>query len=597
MYVSFIESNVKGGVRCALGPKTIIVGPNGSGKSGVVNAVELALTGSVSDLTGRREVKREIDLMALAPGRTGELFSRAVIEGAGEATWRAGGKGGKKAKHAVPALVDPATALPLRPVYEALMGSVETSRKFFLQYAVGGIVDKDVLDRIPATLHAFYRKATLATSMTTSSSVDRLLSALEFAKTQARDAKARAKMADALSSEQAQGLAPLPTEAQQKALNDAVKEAEAKLDATKGAAARNEALASAVAEQATLAQQIEAKLAEYNALRAEQVTAARNLSAMPVPQGANAEVLALRSVIEAHLRLGSPTCHCCGHGGVLLSGTATSAKDWQARLTWIDGVIAQTKDAVAAYENAKTHLATVEVKAQQARNEGERLWEQKQTLDAVVAAGAAPVPSAEEVKQIEDSLAALRQQQRDVDALKASWATASKAKDSAGDAKKEAEDWSSLSDACVEAVAALLDAGVEGFRAKVQAALPATDHFALTLRDGARAVFQYGLRREGTIHTALSGAEWARITAAMAGICYDPKKLAVVIPEERAFDPQTLHDVLGSFGHLDPQVIITSPVWPAAAIPPGWHIIDTTRDEHRGAALFETPALPTEVRS
>ena len=75
-YVVFAESNIKGGVSAALGPKTLIVGPNGTGKSAVANTVELALTGRVSDILGRRDVAKEIELQALAPSRKGELLAR-----------------------------------------------------------------------------------------------------------------------------------------------------------------------------------------------------------------------------------------------------------------------------------------------------------------------------------------------------------------------------------------------------------------------------------------------------------------------------------------------------------------------------------------
>ena len=67
MKITRITSNIKKGVDVQLYDKTLIVGPNGSGKSSIINSIELALTQSVSDLRGKKIVKRGKELIALAP--------------------------------------------------------------------------------------------------------------------------------------------------------------------------------------------------------------------------------------------------------------------------------------------------------------------------------------------------------------------------------------------------------------------------------------------------------------------------------------------------------------------------------------------------
>ena len=77
-YVKRVESNVKGGVAVDLGPRTLIVGPNASNKSAVVNSVEFALTGAVSDVVGRALVKEANALLALGDGEG--LWATAVLD-------------------------------------------------------------------------------------------------------------------------------------------------------------------------------------------------------------------------------------------------------------------------------------------------------------------------------------------------------------------------------------------------------------------------------------------------------------------------------------------------------------------------------------
>lgn len=580
-YVVFAESNIKGGCRVALGPKTIIVGPNGSGKSTVANTVELALTGRVSDIVGRREVAREVDLMALAPGKKGELMARVKLSDGNVATWKVGGKGGKKAKHSVPEnIVVPDLALPLRPVYEAVTGSVETARKFFLQYAVGAVSDKDVLDRVPAALHSLYKRATLSTSLSDSTAVDRLLAALEHAKKQAREAKAAAKAAEAASNDTASGLAPLPTEAEEKDLRDALRSAEAARDALRERQTKTQTLAGATEESARLAAALTQAEVAYHTAKAEEDRCAAALQATPMPAAMDPLVGAFAAVLKAHATKSLEDCQCCGQTVKAISG-GFLPMFWDDRLASFQGFINGHAAQVAAYEAAVAAHSTAVIKSTQAMNEGKALFAKAQAIAAVVGAGAVEPVSEADMAVADLAVANLTSKLREVDNLKASWAVASRARDGVGEAKKNAKDWEDLAEACVGAVSALLDGSVGAFVSRVQACLPGTDRFSLTLRDGERAVFQFGLLKEQVLHTAMSGAEWSRVTAALAGACAPPpKQVSVVIPEERAFDPMMLAEVLGAFGHLDSQVLITSPIRPFS-VPEGWTLIDTATGGHQ----------------
>src|SRR5687767_4463514 len=104
MHVNRIVSNAKGGINVELGEKTIVIGPNGTGKSAITNALELALSGTASDIYGRGLMKLPADLIAnLAPTHAGELFSIASLSDGRSVSWRAGVKGaGKKPLHEFP---------------------------------------------------------------------------------------------------------------------------------------------------------------------------------------------------------------------------------------------------------------------------------------------------------------------------------------------------------------------------------------------------------------------------------------------------------------------------------------------------------------
>ena len=64
-YVSRVSTNAKQGLDIKLGAKTLLVGKNGSGKSTVIQAIELACTGGVSDIEGRDRVKQKGALLRL----------------------------------------------------------------------------------------------------------------------------------------------------------------------------------------------------------------------------------------------------------------------------------------------------------------------------------------------------------------------------------------------------------------------------------------------------------------------------------------------------------------------------------------------------
>jgi hypothetical protein len=85
-----------------------------------------------------------------------------------------------------------------------------------------------------------------------------------------------------------------------------------------------------------------------------------------------------------------------------------------------------------------------------------------------------------------------------------------------------------------------------------------------------------GFRRGKTLHTALSGAEWARLTLALGCATFkaDATVLAIFTPEERAFDPETLAAVMNALSNAPGQVILQSPHSPSNTYRPEWRVVD-----------------------
>ena len=229
------------------------------------------------------------------------------------------------------------------------------------------------------------------------------------------------------------------------------------------------------------------------------------------------------------------------------------------------GAVAEQRAKNTQHDAADHELQTATIEASNLRNLLEGSTRLLNDLVTQTYTGPSLADARGACDKAEDALQELR-------GARSAWDSVQKAESVALDCERRAGEWKALKEACEAAVGGVLDTARAAFIAKVQSKLPASDTFALNLRDGEREVVQFGLVRDGKLHTALSGAEWARVMAAMAESCVEPGKYACIIPEERAFDEFTLFDVLKALGTSEHQVIITSPVHPAA-IPEGWTLI------------------------
>ena len=559
-YVQRIESNVKGGIAVELGPRTLVLGPNGSGKSALVNACELAGSGRVSDVAGRDSLAKPEELATLAPPGA-PLFSRAQLSDGSWCAFEA--HPGKR-----PRRDGIAVAFPLREVREALTGSPETARKWLLERGAGsGLSWAEVLAAVPEISRA--RLAQVAgTDGAETPAAARLVSALEGARREARDAQARGKNARVPAPAR-----PPPTDAE----------------------------LAAMAEEVAIGERLperEAQLTEAHAQVARLEGEARRLegeiAALPGPRAGEAFALPVLQILEALVGARASECVICGGKADPVTLAARAARG-RARMAETQATAKRRDDLAFALREVIGDLS-------RARRERDRLA--SEIRGSGVPPGT-PLPERGPALPLADARRCLAE----LHTIRAGWDAHRRGEERAILAEREVKEWTDLAACLSRALGQLAERSRLAFESRVGAFLPEGDRFGLDLEEegsgGSRAVARVGLRRllgaEGrpetrpVLHSALSGAEWARVTAAIA-LATAGAGPSIVVPEERAFDPVTLGAVLVALDRGlsqladPPQVILTSPT-PPAAMPAGWTVIELgpPRESAREAGASPPP--------
>lgn len=644
-YVRRVKSNVQGGVDVVLGPKTVLYGPTESGKDAVVRSVELPLTSTVRDLVWRDTAAKAGDLMALAPGRRGELWAEIETASGATASWRTTGGDGKAKDPTWSPLpgVDATMVLPMRALKDAIKGSPETARKAVLEVACGKITAKDVEKRIGSVLVPLFNRAR---GDATAQPLADLLRAGEFAKKKAKEAKDAVKAAEAVLAG-ISGLPVLPSEEQVDFAKTAAQAARKALEAAAVADAAPKA--PSIAEAQAKRAQADAELAHARTAVAGWEAHVAKLNAevhtapvAPTMDPARAERLArgdaLVRVLEHQLNLTR------AHGaGCVLCDHALDAGTLDLKASQIRGAVDALKQASVAEQQAlaahqqnlaaftaeeATRAATkraAQASLDQWRGVVTRLegflaalptvrapivdlasWPTPQGMEGLDlgGAGAPRVLSLDEARM---ALATREAELRALDTAVGQWKLVDKARNDKVISEQEAKEWDQLVVACTTAVRELLDGALEGFCDRVQKFLPKDHVFGLRLREGERDVFQFGLWRKpdptgaqpsipaesrqdpaATLHTVLSGSTGVRVLVGLAcAMIPDGAKLAVLIPDDRGRDPKELKAAMQAATKAPCQIILQSTVKPPAV--KGWTIVELPGQLRLGDAA---PAQP-----
>jgi energy-coupling factor transporter ATP-binding protein EcfA2 len=596
-YVKKIFSNVKGGVACELGPKTLLTGKSGSGKSAVINAVELLVSGTASDIAGRVVVKKGLDLLALAPkvAKGTTLFAEGVLDSNEKLKFviETNKQGGAKAaSHDYPSIhVNPDLVLPLRGVRDALVGGPDTTREFFLPWVGGEVRIEDVVARIPEPLRELFGKLADEDKLA-KTPVEKLISVESAASAKARSNSVAAKASEAVADEVGKGLPPPPTDAAYAERKSLEMNLRAQLE---GIIAGNARLQAAGASQSTIGS-LEAALLDAQSKRTQIVMQASDLQAQiqqadqtiaalpPMPQMTPAKQAIrdlLAYLVQTLTAQGQAGCECplCGNQAAL-----QTISERVAFLAKVDADRAQQHAQATQWTQYRNQLQSqLQFVTGQAPGIDARIAElegqvaQARGALSQATGGAMQLVDPEPVRA---QLAQVDQEVKAMETLRTQWAQARKAVSVSVEVQQSGGDFKLLAEACSKAIEQLVDAGRVTFVTQVQQYLPSTDLFDLQMRDGKREVCRAGLMKDGNLHTALSGAEWSRVTGALAASCAPKSGLAVVIPEERAFDPKTLGEVMEAFLKIPYQVILASPILPAS-MPAGWVVINAELGEHK----------------
>lgn len=539
-HVVKIETNLKVGAIAQPGLRTLFLGKSRAGKSTRINAVEAAGSGKVSDVAGRAVLARDADLITLAPNGADKVFAAVRLDTGEVCEWSLAR--GHRAQRSGPEI-----SFPLRDVREAILGEPDKARKWILRH--GGEVKWDeVLKLVSKSLHKRLRSIAEAREGIDPSAL--LASAIDEAKRRAREAKSAAKAARR-AGENASALGAPPTDEEIAAAEAAVLACAA---ATQFVAANDR-----LSEIQTLLIRNGVKI---EGLQDDEKKIASLIAALPKVDAVPDLARGALAVAEALAGVKATTCAICG-----------SKIDPKMLGTRAANVRRKLDDALkgAAEMERLTKIATATSAAlTTTKRDRIALEAEAKNLEGIIGQsnGAATIDPTE-ARAALDSLRSRR----------AGWELAQRGEEEALQAERESSEWAQLADALSATLGSLVERARVGFQARVQAFLPIGWIFGVDLLDGEREILRIGLRDPtGPIHvlrSALSGVEWATVTAALALATAPADGPVVIAPEERAFDPVTLAEVMAAFGAVGgaAQVLLTSPVAPDY-VPAGWAVIE-----------------------
>jgi energy-coupling factor transporter ATP-binding protein EcfA2 len=548
-YFQKVSGNVKGGCDVELGRLTCITGINGAGKSRIVNTLELAASAEASDIVGRERVKKGLDLLDLAP-EDYPLKADATLDNGQSCSLlieRGKKPGTGKAPQHTP-LYGVQVVYPIRDSLAALRGDTKKAQDFVLLSSGLRVTQKTIKKVLDPDFHDLFDTFAMSHD-DKDSEIDRLKAIREDAAKIARAAKAGAKKAEEIVDSLASDLAL------ENPSDEEIEEAKKAV----GAAHVAYTEATKAPEVVDIAALKAGAVAAIQSFKADEFAYNDTKESAEIPENPAAAVqIKLMPILEIYAQNEGAGCVLCQQGHV------HGALDRIAKIESAAQTEAARQQAVAALPALLNRMEQSKANAVSA-------------IQAFKAHENIEQPSAEDRQQrIADAYKALKSAENalsDLDRARAQWSTVEEARKRAKESKKEAENAEKLAAACEKILRVLTKKAKDSFVANVQQYLPPTDQFDLVLSEGKREVCKFGFRRgaNNTLHTALSGAEWARLTIALGCACMTGAEgtIAVLTPEERAFDADTLASVMEALVEAPGQVILTSPVEPST-VPKEW---------------------------
>jgi energy-coupling factor transporter ATP-binding protein EcfA2 len=522
LYVEQVQSSLKKGCNVRLGQHTVICGPNGGGKSTIVQSIELATNGWVSDMEGRARVKLptalarlfppDVDKYSKATLSDGTIFSWALEEGAKDGSF-------KRPDHSAAYNV----RWPVQDLMDVLRGDASTVGVWLEQQVVGTPTREDLLGALPPAVREI-----VGEFVKRRHKLDFIALAKE-AKQEATTLRTQATRSERTIDSMTVGIAPplldsVRQELEDKLIGPAVA---VQVGVTP---AEHEAARKAIEQQAEL---YAAKLNKLNALAPLSEEVGHALT----------RLTAAGELIKQHTMVfGKEECWVCGneeHGAVGQQIERLTAAMSQLHPQYVEGMQRQL-----AFQEVAMLEKELETKVEAFKR-----------LHVVV-----PVDDTER-RALMAKLAA-------DDAARRTW-------NNADASRKEIDQLRSKADLLTLAGNALEKAGrqflvqrKQHFEDSVSNFLPEGERVGVDLGSS-----RFGLIRDGELHSALSGAEWSRVLLALATAQESHTKLpCILVPEDRAWDAQTLAGVMAALAAAPVQIIIMSTVQPEPV--EGWTLVN-----------------------
>ncbi len=157
---------------------------------------------------------------------------------------------------------------------------------------------------------------------------------------------------------------------------------------------------------------------------------------------------------------------------------------------------------------------------------------------------------------------------------RARWESLLMVKEESERLKAQVEEYSDLKKACRKSLKRLVEESIEDFCQAVTKYLPEGKELGYDSHLG-----WLGLKRlGGGISSSMSGAEWATVTAAV-GCAIGERTPAwqplVLVIEDRAWDPETLRQVMLSLQKFPGQVLMQGTIGPKGRFPPKWTMVSS----------------------
>jgi ABC-type phosphate/phosphonate transport system ATPase subunit len=521
LFVKKVESTLKQGVYTTLGPRTVIYGPNGAGKSSVLQALELATCGQVSDVEGREQVKQSGALSRLFPPDE-SIFAEAELSDGTKFRWsmeRQKEDGFKRPEHDAPRRV----TWPLQELKSVLTGDASTVQAWLEQKVIGDISESDLLHSLPPSTHDNVKK--LAKKLRKND----FMALAKEAKSTARSLRTDAtKLENTVENMMAN--IPVPLMSDERAELDK-KLANLSESAQKGVpAAQHQIWEEEVRLLTEALKDKQAQLAKVKLPTESDLKAAKTIKTA-------------LTLLRTHAKeLGLEACWTCGN----------SKPDFQGHISRLTGL----EDKVKTFALALDEQATLQSEVQAFDL---KIIDRQEALISI--------PIQTDTTSERDAI--FRQIAND-DAARKAWQNANAQRAEVDRMRIQADQLTNASKSLEKAGKDLLERRKAEFENAVNRFLPEGDKFSVDL-DSAR----IGLLRNGQVHSALSGAEWSRVLLALAASQADSKSICILAPEDRAWDPVTLRKVMEALSQsTDVQILLMSTIEPKPM--EGWTLVDVS---------------------